>query len=249
MKKIILSLLICCSAFSINYPATAQETENELNTFLYLDTMDSFLDIFTSITNECSDPDKKCNEEYMDKLFKTISKTHITKIDRDVWSSFLKYYYSSQNQLGPDKHKKIADMAKQFKTVLKEIKTETFKNKEKDIITKALLKTNMFYLQTMLEDYSMEANGVFPSDLKDLYKDAASPDKNYWKDIVNPFTDKSGIGEALADFKIYKKDLQFKGCILYEAIGEPVKKYNIYACDETGDLLKDNDKPLTLNGN
>jgi hypothetical protein len=115
------------------------------------------------------------------------------------------------------------------------------------------LKANMHIIQTVLETYAVDWSGNYTEKLEDLEKYAKN--NGYWKNILNPFTGKSGLGKdgAFMDYKKYKNykpHPSLKGLVLYESIDSKFDKeykklfctkYKIYGTDDNGELLKDKD--------
>ena len=114
------------------------------------------------------------------------------------------------------------------------------KGKYKKFKLEQSTKTNMHYLQTLLETFAVDHKGLYPKDIKELIKEAEKG--HYYKKLVN-FEDAKL--EALAD---NKSDL--KGVVIYQPIIDKdgkIRKYNIFANDKTGKILKDKlNKPFYL---
>lgn len=81
------------------------------------------------------------------------------------------------------------------------------------------LKANMHTLQTMVETYAVDWGGCYPKNLTALKQEATIPGKEYWKEIVNPITGKSGLGKSIIDTDLIKNNevTNFLWSVVYTA--------------------------------
>lgn len=109
------------------------------------------------------------------------------------------------------------------------------------------VKSNAHTLQTMLETYAVDYQGIYPQNLNSLQL-VATP-IGYWKVLKNPI---DILAPSIIDYSEYldaKNNLTFrgtpisdisdlKGCVVYRFISQT--KYEIYALDTTGSFMVDN---------
>lgn len=111
------------------------------------------------------------------------------------------------------------------------------------------VRNNMYTLQTMVETYAVDWGGEYAADLNKLYQEATVNGRDYWKDIRNPVTGKSGLGPegAMMEFSKYQPgNPAFRGMVLYQSDKSRVR-YQIFGVDELGNLLEDKgNKPFVL---
>ncbi|HEY9839807.1 MAG: hypothetical protein ACAI44_06975 [Candidatus Sericytochromatia bacterium] len=118
------------------------------------------------------------------------------------------------------------------------------------------VKANMFSLQTLLETYAVDHQGLYPPDVETLYRDASGSKGTYWKRVVNPFqeppispeeapyilsltnlegseqTDSAtpswsmSLGHWLMNYKAYQPGSKASGLVLYEPVTEAGKLKN-----------------------
>ena len=62
----------------------------------------------------------------------------------------------------------------------------------------ASVKSNMHTFQTILETYSVDASGNYPTNVQDIAISANSGNNKYWKEFKNPFTNVSGPVAAIS---------------------------------------------------
>ncbi|HEY9844008.1 MAG TPA: hypothetical protein V6D23_26290, partial [Candidatus Obscuribacterales bacterium] len=111
------------------------------------------------------------------------------------------------------------------------------------------VKANMHTLQTLVETYAVDWGGVYPPDLDALYAEASRPGAEYWRNVTNPYTERSGIGHrgSLLDFSQFLADPDFQGLALYQPVpGSPIVKYYIYGSDAKGKLVQDKGQDFVL---
>ncbi|MFN8670948.1 MAG: hypothetical protein U0457_02565 [Candidatus Sericytochromatia bacterium] len=125
---------------------------------------------------------------------------------------------------------------------------------------------NMHRLQTMLETYAVDNNGIYPENIYKL-RSAASNKKNYyWIESKNIYNNKKGLGYVYDDFDkkilgnktVYTKDKSFisfftsrvkAGVVYYEPIkgdNNKIIKYFIYGSDRKGIALTRDNEIYTL---
>lgn len=124
------------------------------------------------------------------------------------------------------------------------------------------LKKNMDIFRTIVETRSVSFSGTYAETSEKLKKEAEKIQYPYWKDFMNPFTSKIGLGKngSVMDFNEYKNytpSPSLKGLVIYEVSGYKSLKcvndcvyYKIYGTDEKGELIKDyNGKIFYLSNN
>jgi ankyrin repeat protein len=108
------------------------------------------------------------------------------------------------------------------------------------------LKANMHTLQTIVETYGVDHQGMYPKDLTELFAEA---DKGkYWKDFSNPFNGRQGFGESIRDYGSGATGLPDCGKVLYQpvVVKGKISKYYLYSVDQNGQLLKNKDHAFSL---
>lgn len=107
------------------------------------------------------------------------------------------------------------------------------------------VKANMHTLQTMVETYAVDWEGVYAPDLATLKKEALIEGRAYWKDFTNPYAPDS---VSVQDFKNYKPGPEFAGQVFYEPIvvDGAITTYNIYGADQDGQLILYKDQTFVL---
>lgn len=107
------------------------------------------------------------------------------------------------------------------------------------------LKSNAHSFSTIIETYSVDFNGKYAENTKELEK-AAKGVNSYWQEIVNPFNEK--IKYPVVDYNVYIKTKDKKiyaGYLVYQPIFIKTKKYTgfykykLYALDEKGIFFKE----------
>jgi len=109
------------------------------------------------------------------------------------------------------------------------------------------VKHNMHILQTMLENYAVDWEGIYSPDIESLYKDATDPEKNYWKNFEEYPCEDYFLIDALANKEIKS--------FLLDAVDNPkpcgikyipvknksgqITIYKIVGYDTKGNLIKD----------
>lgn len=108
------------------------------------------------------------------------------------------------------------------------------------------VKANMHTMQTMVETYAVDWRGIYPPNVKALYKEANLKKGKYgpyWKDFSSPYTGYSGPGQSYANEGV--KTLP--GMVTYEAVGTPHHIiYYIYGHNKNGDRIKQKGKDFYL---
>lgn len=89
------------------------------------------------------------------------------------------------------------------------------------------VKANMYTLQTALETYAID-HGQYPHTLKELQAAGAG---EYWKDLMNPYTQGQGIGNAVIEQGQAKP-----GQVSYE-VAQDHRSYRLAGAGENGPLL------------
>ncbi|MEZ0368532.1 MAG: ankyrin repeat domain-containing protein [Candidatus Sericytochromatia bacterium] len=110
----------------------------------------------------------------------------------------------------------------------------------------AALKANMRTLQTAVETYAVDHDGIFAPDLRTLYSEASK--LKYWPELTNPLTGKTGLTETVADF-VAKPGPQHQGQVFYKPLLKDGKRvsYEIYGVDHRGQWVTgEKNKPLIL---
>lgn len=132
----------------------------------------------------------------------------------------------------------------------------------KDRAHVASVKANMHTLQTIVETHAVDWQGLYPSTLTEMKKEATRKGYDYWKEFKNPMTSKTGIGQSgnMIDFSKYNtlksKPESLKGLVVYQPskckLDKDAKRslcesYNIYGLDEKGKLIQVEGKNFILN--
>jgi len=108
------------------------------------------------------------------------------------------------------------------------------------------VKANMHSFQTMVETYAVDWGEVYPRSSAALLEEANQTPNPYWKELVNPFTDQEGFGQAFQDLG----QPAVPGSIAYEAIPESktgeIKGYKIYGYDKGGKYVQDKNVDFIL---
>lgn len=109
---------------------------------------------------------------------------------------------------------------------------------QKQLELESALKANMHTLQTTVETYAVDHQGVYPQTLAELYQEARA--QNYWKEMINSVTGKSGLSEICADFSAQQPNPAAAGKVIYQIQGPDIKagSYRLYGVDQAGDWLK-----------
>lgn len=94
------------------------------------------------------------------------------------------------------------------------------------------VKTNMHILQSMVETYAVDWNGYYPGSVEVLKQDAQQ--KNYWKELTNPFLGRSGRGKSYGD----EWASVTAGIVTYDPSGVPISRYFIYGYNQRGKGIK-----------
>lgn len=115
------------------------------------------------------------------------------------------------------------------------------------------VKANMHTLQTMIETYAVDWGGCYPDNLEAMREEAIRQDRQYWRDLKNPFTDAMGIGfrGAMVDYSEFVPGAEASGLAIYKpkppAPGEScIVSYEILGSDGKGELIQDKDSDFTL---
>lgn len=130
---------------------------------------------------------------------------------------------------------------------------------------KASVKSNMHSFQTILETYASNADGLYPKNVKELYKFANIGKNKYWKDFKSPFSGNIGKGNSYDDFDkklleknpnswFFKEEARCTGCVYYDvSISEngEINKYFLYGSYKDGEIIIDlqSGLPFTLSNN
>ncbi len=99
------------------------------------------------------------------------------------------------------------------------------------------VKANMHTLQTLVETYAVDSEGVYPENLDDLQQAAEKMD--YWRVTINPFDAES---PSMSDYQTYQPGPDFIGRVFYEPVYDSsgqITSYKIYGADEQGQLIQD----------
>jgi type II secretory pathway pseudopilin PulG len=110
------------------------------------------------------------------------------------------------------------------------------------------VKANMHTLETMLENYSSDWQGVYPESLKTLEQEAKQTENPYWKEMVNPYTSLSGSPNTLANEKeLPQAGIKYRGFVSFEVpAADLYRKYTIYGYDKHGKKIAYKDKLYIL---
>jgi prepilin-type N-terminal cleavage/methylation domain-containing protein len=112
------------------------------------------------------------------------------------------------------------------------------------------VKANMHTLQTTAETYGVDWGGVYAPDVASLSTEAVRTGREYWKDFVNPFTNKSGLSGSYSDAATLPAATSTNaGLTLYNAITSgttPVTLYFIYGLDKSGSPILDKGQTFYL---
>lgn len=129
--------------------------------------------------------------------------------------------------------------------VIPSFKEFTTNNNEKKLITS--LKKNMYSFQVMLETYSVDWAGTYPSTVNNLIKEAKN--RNYYKNEKNPFN--SNLSTWI-NYKEYTNKKFPQMTVIYNPIkdlSKDITKYEIFASDKNGNILKENNKIYVMTNN
>jgi len=109
-------------------------------------------------------------------------------------------------------------------------------------------KGNMHTVETMLETYATDWNGVYPESLKTLEQEAKQNKNPYWKDMVNPWTGKSGSQNTLANHKdLLQAGIEQQGYVSFDVpAASKYRRYFIYGYDKYGKKIKDKGQVFVL---
>lgn len=114
----------------------------------------------------------------------------------------------------------------------------------------ASVKANMHTFQTVLETYAVDHGGMYPLTLDELYSEALSG--NYWSDMVNPITERSGFSSTISSYLNYSSNQADAGKVLYRPLvplGENsyvITAYQIYGLDKNGEMITSQDRVFVL---
>lgn len=100
------------------------------------------------------------------------------------------------------------------------------------------IQENMLTLKTMVETYNVD-HEAYPADLARLRAAASGTDQDYWQDIVNPLTGKSGLREAAELQRL--PDASLAGNVFYRflpAQAGQAASYEIFGYDPGGELYR-----------
>lgn len=166
---------------------------------------------------------------------------------------------TEQLALDPSTLKQLGQQRQQLKGTLRELKSQlqqqlpaeqlallqqemqTAYEQRRYRVQESSVKANMHSLQTMIETYGVDWGGTYPENLHILVKEAQQNSNPYWKELTNPFTQQTGIGQqgAMLDFANYRAGNPLnQGLVIYES--SPSKSlYFIYGVDAQGNWVQD----------
>ncbi|MBT9544920.1 MAG: hypothetical protein IV090_05975 [Candidatus Sericytochromatia bacterium] len=112
----------------------------------------------------------------------------------------------------------------------------------------SVVKSHMATLEAMLQIYASDWNGVYPESLKTLEQEAKQNKNPYWKDMVNPWTGKSGSQNTLANHKdLLQSGIEQQGYVSFEVPAtSKYRRYFIYGYDKHGKKIKDKGQVFVL---
>lgn len=117
----------------------------------------------------------------------------------------------------------------------------------------AHVKTSMHVFQTVLETYASDWQG-YPDNVFLLQYEANQPGRDYWREIINPFTNLRGGGLAYDNASIVSvtatgiltPDAANAGLVLYDASPIAQYKYFIYGLDRAGNTIFEKGQVFSL---
>ncbi|MEZ0373834.1 MAG: ankyrin repeat domain-containing protein [Candidatus Sericytochromatia bacterium] len=148
--------------------------------------------------------------------------------------------------LGPVKAEQLATIEGGFKQDNSSALLASFVEAEALAQRLASLKANMRTLQTVVETYAVDHDGLFAPDLRTLYSEASK--LKYWPELTNPLTGKTGLTETVADF-VAQPGPQHQGQVFYKPLLKDGKRvsYELYGVDHRGQWVTGwKNKPLIL---
>jgi len=108
------------------------------------------------------------------------------------------------------------------------------------------VKANMYTMQTMVETYAVDWEGLYPTSISILRQEAQNSKKQYWKEMTNPYMASHQVKTANLDMG--HKPLP--GVVVYSAIPDTrtgkITAYRIYGYDEKAKAIEVKGKVLTL---
>lgn len=117
-----------------------------------------------------------------------------------------------------------------------------------DRAKEASLKGNMRTFQTLLETYAVDWGGVYPNNMPAFEAEGIARD--YWKEIVNPYTQVAGDEGAyrinIGGIIPLGQALPNRGKVIYHTPIDDNTRYFIYGREKRGYLLLHKGKPLLL---
>lgn len=92
---------------------------------------------------------------------------------------------------------------------------------------------NMHTIQTMVETYAVDHQGIYPANFQILKQEASQTGKGYWKTFENPLTGYSGSGHSFTD----EGQNTQPGIVTYQPQGVPPKRYKIFGYDKNNQRI------------
>lgn len=123
------------------------------------------------------------------------------------------------------------------------------------------VQANMQALRTAAETFAVDWLGQYPQDLASLYKEASAEGGDYWRELTNPVSQNSELGQTIADYSQFKGTVDQVGMIFYEPLGKELvdeeggrfrEAYAVYGYAANGTLYRqasensDNSGPVEL---
>lgn len=245
-------------------------TDKDVQMYLMFDIATTLVSWLDKAAQTCGNG-KECTAKEAEKLLemwlkenpdmaKLLKETEIPK--ETINEMMLDLVNSLQKRVKPATLTRLREATKQMVPVLQDIKKEAYGDQKhgfyeifasnfkgaQNRAKASSVKANMHTLQTIVETYAVDWGGVYAADVTMLKTEAEKSSYDYWKDVSNPFTGKTGLGKngSMMDYKTYqnyKPHKDFAGLTLYAPEktrkGEPLVKYYIYGCDKDGNLMQD----------
>lgn len=113
------------------------------------------------------------------------------------------------------------------------------------------VKANQHTFQTIVETYAVDWGGVYAGTVIILSSEANTSGRAYWKDFVNPFTSKSGLGNSYSDVGVTgtistgtggsSATSSHAGLVVYDpqTVGNTTTRYYVYGLDKSGLAIRD----------
>lgn len=237
-------------------------TQADMRTVAYLETLQALLDVWANLQLTCSE--QGCTTEAQQEIgHRAMQKYSIawasaqflhtpelsplggfsdlrTQLSESQWQKLNRAAQSARNTLHQLQKQLTKEQNVAFEQEWKHLQHTMLPSTELRART-SLLKSNMHRLQTLVETYAVDWGGGYPTHLDMLYQEAKA--KNYYVDIINPFTERYGLGKdgAALDYRTYSfykhPHTDFRGTIIYIPTGNPITGYYLFGCGYSGQLI------------